>query len=79
MDLDKLLSEKLSKIATKDMIKTVLRDLPQEFWWKVNKFLQKQYPGGGNGFAEAEREVIAEARENQEAFRKLTRGIGNEK
>jgi len=76
LDLDKLLSDKLGRIATKDMIKAVLREIPQEFWCRVGRFLQKRYPGGGNGFAEAEREVIAEARENREKFTKLVQGIG---
>jgi len=77
LDLDKLCSEKLGKIATKDMIKIVLREIPQEVWWKVDKFLQKRYPGGGNGFADAEREVIVEARENRENFTKLVQGINS--
>lgn len=77
LDLDKLLSDRLGRIATKDMIKAVLRDLSQELWWKVDRFLQKQYPGGGNSFAEVEREVIAEARQNRENFAKLAQGIGN--
>lgn len=79
LDLDKLLSEKLGRIATEDMIKAVLREIPQDIWWKVDNFLKKRYSGGGSGFAEAEREVIAEARENQEKFKKLTQGIGNGK
>ncbi len=76
LDLDKFLSEKLGKIATKDMIKAVLRETPQEIWWKVDNFLKKRYPGGGNGFAEAEREIIVEARENREKFAKLAQGVG---
>ncbi|MFA5350253.1 MAG: hypothetical protein WC357_02845 [Candidatus Omnitrophota bacterium] len=76
LDLNKSLSEKLGRIATKDMIKSILREIPQELWWKVDNFLKKRYPGGGNGFAEAEREVIAEARQNREDFKKLTEGIG---
>ncbi len=77
LDLDKFLSEKLGKIATKDMIKVILREIPQELWWKVDNFLKKRYPGGGNGFAEAEREIIMETRENRERFVKLAQGIGN--
>lgn len=77
LDLEKLLSEKLGRIATKDMIKAVLREIPQELWWKVDKFLKKQYPGGGSGFIEAEREVIADIRENKERFAQLVQGVGN--
>ncbi|MEI6831309.1 MAG: hypothetical protein WCK61_01230 [Candidatus Omnitrophota bacterium] len=77
LDLDKLLSEKLGRMATKEMIKAVLREIPQEAWWKVDKFLKKRYPGGGNSFAEAEREVIVEARENRENFTKLVQGISS--
>ncbi len=76
LDIDKFCSEKLGMIATKDMIKAVLREIPQELWWKVDKFLQKRYPGGGNGFAEAECEAIVEVRENQEKFKKLAQAIG---
>lgn len=76
LDLDKLISEKLGKIATKDMIKEILREISQEIWWKVDNFLKKRYPGGGNGFAEAKREVIAEARNNRENFTKLVQKIG---
>jgi hypothetical protein len=75
LDIDKFCSEKLGKIATKDMIKAVLQEIPQELWWKVDKFLQKRYPGGGNGFIEAEREVIVEARENRNNFTKLVQGV----
>jgi hypothetical protein len=73
---DKFLNEKIGRIATKDMIKSVLQDIPQDLWWKVNKFLQKQYPGGGNGFVEAERELIQEARGNIGKLKELTKGIG---
>lgn len=76
LDLNKLLSERLGRIATKDMIKAVLREIPQELWWKVEKFLQKQYSAGSGDFTEAEREIIAEARKNREDFAKLAQGIG---
>jgi hypothetical protein len=79
LDLNKLLSEKLGRIATKDMIKAILREIPDTLWWKVDNFLKKQYPDGGNGFAEAEREVIAETYENRERLKQLTQGIGNAK
>jgi len=77
LDIDKLCSEKLGKIATKDMIKAILREIPQEIWWKVDNFLKKRYSSGGNGFAEAERESIDEARQNRDNFKRLAEGIGN--
>ena len=60
---EKLINSRLGRIATKDMIKALLKEIPQNQWWKVNKFLTKRYPDGGDrGFVEAEREVIKEMR-----------------
>jgi len=76
LDLDKLLNEKLGRHAPKDAIKAVLRDLPQDSWGKVSIFMQKRWENGGNAYAEAEREIIIEARENREKFAKLAEGVG---
>lgn len=74
--LDKFINDKLGRHAPKEEIKAVLREIPEESWGKVSVFLTKRYLGdGGSAFAEAEREVIAEARENQEKFKELVRGI----
>lgn len=73
---DFYLNEKLGRIATKDMIKEVLKDLPQNIWWKVNSFLRKQYPGdNGSVFAEVERELIKEMRNSNEQMERLTSSI----
>ncbi|GEM_PF-3271491 len=73
---DVFLNEKLGRIATKDMIKEVLKDLPQNVWWKVNSFLHKQYPGdNGSVFAEVERELVEETRNSKERIGLLTSSI----
>lgn len=50
---DTLIENKLGKIATSGMIAAVLREMPEPSWWRVDQFLKKRYPGGGNGFEEA--------------------------
>lgn len=55
--LDELIETKLGKIATKDMIKSVLKTIPEKMWWKVDKFLKERYQCGGNGFEEAQNEI----------------------
>jgi len=58
------IEEKLGRIATKDMIKDVLRALPPTQGWCVGRFLRNRYPGSdGRGFAAAEREVLKERME----------------
>jgi hypothetical protein len=63
-DIDeKIINSRLGKIATKDMIKAFLKEVPRDQWWKVSRFLIKRYPDGGDrAFAEAEREVVKEKR-----------------
>ena len=74
---DSMLEERFGRIATKDMIKKFLREMPEQLWWKVDKFLNKRYPGSNSSsFSEAEREVIAEARINRESFAGLAQRIG---
>ncbi len=64
--IDTFIQDKLGRIATKDMIKEVLRALPATQWWCVNRFLQKRYPkDDGRSFAAAEREVHKEREEKQ--------------
>jgi hypothetical protein len=72
-DLDKKIFSKLNKIATKDMIKGVMREIPENLWWKVDSFLNKRYPEGGNGFIESERELIKERQD----FKDLTQTLCN--
>lgn len=59
-DIEKTLEAKIGRIATKDMIKAVLREFPEKLWWTVDKFLKKRYPEGGNGFELAQRELMSE-------------------
>ena len=74
---DAYLNSKLGRIATPKMVKAVLRDWPEDRWEQVDRFLRRQYPGcTGNTFADAVREVTAEARKNREAFANLVSGVG---
>jgi hypothetical protein len=74
---DRMLEDKLGKIATKEMIKRLMREIPQCTWWRVEQFLRKRYPGSpGNVFGEVERELIAEARKNQDQVSALAGAIG---
>ena len=78
--VDKFITDELGKIATRDMIKKVLRKIPQNLWWKVEQYLRRRYPGStGNIFAEVERELIAEERENKKQIELISAGIGGEK
>lgn len=61
---DRDIESKLGKIATKEKIKFLMREIPENIWWKIESYLRKRYPSGGNGFIEAEREIIKEKREN---------------
>lgn len=73
---DSWLHARLGNIATKDMIKAVMRELPENVWWKVDQFLRRAYRDShGAGFAEVERELTAEARKNREEFSALAKSI----
>ena len=74
---DRMLEDRLGRIATKDMIKKLMREIPQNLWWKIDQFLKRRYPGSnGSTFAEAERELIAQVREGKDRLSVLTGGIG---
>ena len=74
---DQLLEARLGKGANKNMIKQFMRETPQESWWQINAFLRKRFPGSDDRyFAEAQRELIAEAREAKDTLGVLTAGIG---
>ena len=76
---DQAIEKALGKIATKDMIKDFLRDLPQPAWAKVSYFLNKRFPGDGSrAYSLAEREIIAETRQMQDKITPLLKGIGDE-
>jgi len=76
MDIEKFIDSKLGKIATKDMIKTIMKQIPENQWFLIDSYLKRRYPGGGNGFSEAERELAAEARENRNKIGALSAHIG---
>lgn len=74
------LNERLGRIATKDMIKVVMREIPQGLWWKINDFIRKRYTGSnGSVFAEAERELLAEIKSNREQFSALAGTLAGSK
>lgn len=74
---DSMLEQRLGRIATKDMIKKLMREIPQNLWWKVDQFLKRRYPGSnGSSFAEAERDLVAEVREGKDRIASITGGIG---
>lgn len=56
-EIDKKINERLGSIATKDLIKAVLIEIPEEMRWKVDNFLKKRYPEGGNGYQKAMEEL----------------------
>ncbi len=72
---DKNIETKLGRIATKDMIKNLMKEIPEGFWWKIDQFLKKRYPGGGNGFIEAEREIQKEKSNNLGNLGSLVKSI----
>jgi hypothetical protein len=75
---NQFLNEKLGQHAPKDVIKAVLRIIPQNSWCRVEAYLRKHYPGNGAiAFEVAERELIAEARQAKDAVGALTAGIGH--
>jgi len=62
---DRLIEDRLGRIATDGMIKAMMREMPQIFWWKIEQFLKKRYPGSnGTAFLRIESELI---REEQDA------------
>lgn len=76
---DAFIEKNLGRIATKDMVKKFLREIPQNTWSRVSMFLGKRYPDGGERvFVEAEREVIRETQQINTQLAVLTQGIGNE-
>jgi len=69
----------LGKIATKEMIKNFLRDLPQSLWPRVSSFLGRRFPEDGDrAYTQAEREVLSEIRQIQDKLNPLIGKIGNE-
>lgn len=52
-DIDNIIRTDLGNIATVDMIKKVMAKIPGEAWFKIQDFLARRYPGGGNGYQKA--------------------------
>ena len=65
-EVSQKIESSLGRIATKEMIKKVMSEIHENFWWKVDAYLKKRYPEGGNGFIEAERELIREKQTGDE-------------
>jgi len=59
-----IIEQNLGKIATKDRVKTVMKIIPEQMWWKIDTYLKKRYPGGGDSFSLAESETIKEKHGN---------------
>lgn len=65
--IENRIEKELEKIATDDMIKAVMRGIPEKVWWMVDKFLKKKYPnGGGTPFCQIETELIRERKNEPE-------------
>lgn len=59
-EYDKMIQGKLDKMATKDMVLALMKKIPENMWWKIDAFLKKRYPGGGNSYIEAESQMLRE-------------------
>lgn len=58
---DRLIEDRLGRIATDGMIKATMLEIPQILWWKIEQFLKKRYPGSnGAVFLRLESELIRE-------------------
>lgn len=57
---DITIEKKLGKMATREMVLSLMKEIPSNLWWKIDKYLKKRYPGGGNAFVEAESEMLRE-------------------
>jgi hypothetical protein len=58
---EKLINDRLGKIATKEMIKKFLSEIPREDWEQVDRFLRRRYPASdGRVFAEVVQELTRE-------------------
>ena len=42
-DLDKIISSKLGRMATDDMIMELMKEIPEKMWWKIDAFLRDRY------------------------------------
>jgi len=54
---DKIILDQLNKMATKDMVIKVLKELPEQYWSKVRSFLIRRYSDGEKVFGVAEVEI----------------------
>lgn len=70
------LNEQLGKIATRAMIKNVMRSIPEQYWPKISDFLRRRYPGSPNSFEEVRRELVQEILESRQKLSNLTKSIG---
>jgi hypothetical protein len=71
--------KELCKIATDAQIKKLMDQIPERFWWMINKYLQKRYPDGGPAaFARCEREVKASMAQVSDLVAETVKGFGDE-
>ena len=74
-EIQKIIEQKLSRIATKALVKEVMRVVPEKMWWMINKYLNETYPGGGNSFEMAQKEINAEIQQNLEKLKAITSSL----
>ncbi len=70
------LNERLGKIATRTMIKNVMRSIPEQYWFKISDFLRRRYPGSPNSFEEVQCELLQEISESRQKLNDLSKNIG---
>lgn len=59
--IELMISDRLGQIAKKESIADVMREIPQNLWWLVDRFLKKQYPQDRSGnFGQVEAQLIRE-------------------
>ena len=61
-EVDKIIQERLGKIASLSVVIQVMRDIPQHYWGRVSSFLCKRYSDGSTVFGKAEAEIIRETK-----------------
>jgi len=59
VDYKPLIRRRLGRIATDEMIKDLLMEIPEKYWWLVDKFLKDTYTGS-SGISHLESEIKRE-------------------
>lgn len=77
VNIDQMIQKSLGNMATVDMIKKVMGEIPNEHWFKINDFLKRRYPGDNtNGFQKAYEQMRGVMIKQAEDLKNLTNGIG---